>query len=115
MNRTNKKLLLFISFLVITFTVCAQPSIEEIEAYIEQARIDWNVPGMSVAIVKDGKVFSSKGYGILKAGESNKVDKNSLFAIASNTKAFVSFRLATEHSNCIVVLLVILSSAFITI
>lgn len=99
MIKTNKAILLSISFMIITFIVSAQPSVKEIEAYIEQVRIDWNVPGMSVAIVKDGKMFSSKGYGVLKAGESNMVDNNSLFAIASNTKAFVSSAIGILHQE----------------
>ena len=67
-----------------------QVSKQVIEKYIERARIDWNIPGMAVGIVKDGEVLSSKGYGVLKEGESQKVDENSLFAVASNTKAFVA-------------------------
>ncbi|MEM9326287.1 MAG: serine hydrolase, partial [Bacteroidota bacterium] len=62
--------------------------------YIEQARIDWGVPGLAVAIVKDGKVWISQGFGVQKEGSSTRVDENTLFAIASNTKAFISSALA---------------------
>lgn len=68
----------------------AQADLTQIENYIEKARKDWGVPGMSVAIVKDGKVFSSRGYGTLKEGGKERVDEQTLFAIASNTKAFIS-------------------------
>lgn len=81
---------LFILFSTSVSLVFGQSNVEDIEKYIEQARIDWNVPGMSVAIVKDGKIISNRGYGYLKYGGKQKVDENSLFAIASNTKAFVS-------------------------
>ena len=64
--------------------------INDISNYIEKARKDWDVPGLSVAIVKDGKVFLSKGFGELELGSGNQVDENSLFAIASNSKAFIS-------------------------
>ena len=78
----------------------AQPQKVEIEKYIRKAQKDWNVPGMAVAVVKDGEIFLNSGYGVLKEGEKQKVDENTLFAIASNTKAFVSSALgvlADQH------------------
>ena len=46
------------------------------------------VPGMSVAVVKDGQVVHAKGYGVRRVGEPAPVDADTLFGIASNTKAF---------------------------
>lgn len=46
------------------------------------------VPGMAVAIVKDGKVLFAKGYGVRAVGKPEKVDADTLFGIGSNTKAF---------------------------
>lgn len=48
----------------------------------------FHVPGMAVAIIKDGKIIHSKGYGISSIKTNNKVDENTLFGIASNSKAF---------------------------
>ena len=59
-----------------------------------RANRDFNVPGIAVAIVKDNDVVLSKGYGVKKAGSMQKVDANTLFAIASNTKSFTSAALA---------------------
>lgn len=98
MKNCNRFLMLVL-FVVMALVAKSQPGVEEIEEYIEKARLDWNVPGMSVAIVKDGKVFSSRGYGYLKEGENTKVDENSLFAIASNTKAFVSSAIGVLHQE----------------
>ena len=87
---------LYVLFLVYLFIggyfspLLAQPSMPKLDQYIESARQAWNVPGLSVAIVKDGKVVLSKGYGVKEAGKSDKVDGGTLFAIASNTKAFVA-------------------------
>jgi len=67
---------------------------DEIDQYIIKARQDWNIPGMAVAIVKDGETFLSRGYGFVTSGQPERVDENTLFAIASNTKAFVSASLA---------------------
>jgi len=70
------------------------PGIVELDAYIEQARQDWQVPGLAVAIVKDDRVLLSKGYGVRRADALEPVDKDTLFAIASNSKAFTSAALA---------------------
>jgi CubicO group peptidase (beta-lactamase class C family) len=48
------------------------------------------VPGMGIAVVKDGKVVLAKGYGVRKLGELAAVDAQTLFGIASNTKAFTA-------------------------
>ena len=55
----------------------------------------FDVPGMAIAIVKDGKVVMAKGYGVRKMGETAPVDENTLFGIGSNTKAFTTAALAT--------------------
>jgi CubicO group peptidase (beta-lactamase class C family) len=51
---------------------------------------DWDVPSMSIGIVKDGKLVFSKGYGVKEIGKKGAPDKNTLYAIASNSKAFTS-------------------------
>lgn len=55
---------------------------------------EWKVPGLAVAIVKDGKILVCKGYGVSELGTDKKVDKNTLFLIGSNTKAFTGTALA---------------------
>jgi CubicO group peptidase (beta-lactamase class C family) len=67
----------------------------DIDTYIGQVLKTFNVPGLSVAIVKDGKVVLAKGYGVRKLGNATPVDENTLFAIGSNTKAFTSAALAS--------------------
>ncbi|MEM9896269.1 MAG: serine hydrolase [Bacteroidota bacterium] len=81
---------IFLGFL--QFGFCQSP--KKIAKYIEQARKDWDVPGMSVGIVKDGEVFLSQGFGTKRIDNLEKVDGSTAFAIASNTKAFVSSCLA---------------------
>lgn len=65
-------------------------NIKALDAYYQQALEDWQVPGMAIAIVKDGEVVLSSGYGLRTIGQTEKVDDQTLFAIASNTKAFTS-------------------------
>jgi CubicO group peptidase (beta-lactamase class C family) len=54
----------------------------------------FTVPGLSVAIVKDGKILLSKGYGVRRMGDPAPVDANTRFGIASNTKLFTATALA---------------------
>ena len=61
-----------------------------LENYVQKVQTQFAVPGIAVAIVKDGAVILSQGYGIKKMGENNMVDDQTLFAIASNTKAFTA-------------------------
>jgi CubicO group peptidase (beta-lactamase class C family) len=65
-----------------------------LEAYFDQARQEWRIPGMAVAIVKDGEVVLAKGYGVRDINGQESVDEQTLFAIASNTKAFTAASLA---------------------
>jgi CubicO group peptidase (beta-lactamase class C family) len=80
--------------LILPQILSAQADLEKIDQYLSKARADWDIPGISVAIVKDGKTVLSKGYGIKESGHQNLVDENTLFAIASNTKAFLSAALS---------------------
>lgn len=65
-------------------------TVQTLDAYIEQARQQWEVPGLSVAIVKDGKVLLAKGYGRRSLHSTLPVDENTIFSIGSTTKAMVA-------------------------
>lgn len=60
---------------------------KSMEAFPDQA-------GIAIAVVKDGKIIHSKGYGVTSINNGKPVDKNTLFAIASNSKAFTATALA---------------------
>ena len=66
----------------------------EIDAYARKVQADWQVPGFAISIVKDDKIVFAKGYGVRELGKPDKVDENTLFAIASNSKAFTTASLA---------------------
>jgi CubicO group peptidase (beta-lactamase class C family) len=51
---------------------------------------EFNVPGIALAVVKDGEVVHMKGYGVRSIATGEKTDEHTLFAIASNTKAFTA-------------------------
>lgn len=67
----------------------------DLDAFVANARKTFDVPGISVGIVKDGKVVLAKGYGVRKLGDSTPVDEYTMFGIGSNTKAFTAAALAT--------------------
>ena len=46
----------------------ADVELGKLDAYIAQARKDWGVPGLAVAIVKDGKLVHAGGYGVRELG-----------------------------------------------
>jgi CubicO group peptidase (beta-lactamase class C family) len=69
----------------------AQSNLDQV---VERARKEFEVPGIALAVVKDGKVVIAKGYGVRKLGESVPVTPDSLFRIASNSKAFTVATLA---------------------
>ena len=60
------------------------------DARVEAVRAQFDVPGIAVAIVKDGQVVLARGYGVREIGKPEKVDAHTMFAIASNTKAFTA-------------------------
>jgi len=81
--------------LILLFSIAAIALAQEsTDAVVERARKTFDVPGIAVAVVKDGRVVYSKGFGVRKLGEAAPVTENTLFGIASNTKAFTSASLA---------------------
>jgi CubicO group peptidase (beta-lactamase class C family) len=69
-------------------------ALRDFDAYVAQVQQAFDVPGVAVAIVKDGEVVLAQGYGVRELGKPERVDAHTLFAIASNTKAFTSAGLA---------------------
>jgi CubicO group peptidase (beta-lactamase class C family) len=88
------------SLLVVAAWLCAAPALPKpappkpapplagLDAHVARAMAAFGVPGMGVAVVKDGQVVLARGYGARRVGEPGAVDADTLFGIASNTKAF---------------------------
>ncbi len=87
-----KKLILIVVVVIFqTMTGISQPlSSPEIDQLVERTMKTFQVPGMAVAVIKDGKVIHSKGYGVSSLNTRGRVDENTLFGIASNSKAFTA-------------------------
>ncbi len=64
--------------------------VTELDQYVAKAQREWQVPGLAIAVVKDDQILLSKGYGVRRVGTNDAVDQKTLFAIASNSKAFTA-------------------------
>src|SRR4030042_5872639 len=89
--RPALKVIFLLFSLVCVFPASAQVfPLTDIEGYIERGMKDWNVPGLAIGVVRDGQVILEKGYGVREIGKDEPVDKNTVFAIGSTSKAFTS-------------------------
>ena len=66
----------------------------DLERDVNSALKTFDVPGIAIAIVKDGKVIATRGFGVRKLGEPAPVDSKTLFEVASNSKGFTAAALA---------------------
>jgi CubicO group peptidase (beta-lactamase class C family) len=64
-----------------------------IDSLAERAMKSFRVPGMAIAVIKDGQMVRLKGYGLRSLRTGLPVDENTLFGIASNSKAFTAVAL----------------------
>jgi len=85
-------LLLFLFLLPVVLTSQATPDVNlpELDAYFRKMVSDWDIPSASIGIVKDGELVFTGNYGVLEVGKEGTPDANTLYAIASNSKAFTS-------------------------
>jgi CubicO group peptidase (beta-lactamase class C family) len=95
------KRLTFLSVLILVvqlsaFSQTLEEKLKEIDDYASTVITTHKSSGagMAIAIVKDDKVALAKGYGVREIGKSAPVDEHTLFAIASNSKAFTAAALA---------------------
>ena len=91
MKTLNK---LLVIFLFLTTTIYGQTDgkvdLKALDAYYEKMVKDWDLPSASIGIVKDGELIFTGNYGVLETGKQGGPDENTLYAIASNSKAFTS-------------------------
>ncbi len=75
---------------------CAQQplSSEGIDEVVRSAMQQFQVPGAVVGVIKDGEIVHAAGYGVIEIGKPERVDEDTLFRIASTTKAMTAASLA---------------------
>src|SRR5690606_9466607 len=65
-------------------------ALQGLDEYIMQALPQWEVPGLAIAVIRNDSVIHARGYGVRELGRGGEVDENTLFAIASTTKAMTA-------------------------
>jgi len=95
------KVITFISLALVCLKTFAQPTFinDSLDTYVTREMQRWQVPGLAIAIVKDGKVVVQKGYGVKSFDKPELVDEYTLFQIASNSKAFTGTAIAWLNSE----------------
>ncbi len=95
MNRTKLLFLLLTWLNGAEWKVFAQPiTVQQLDNLVQRNRSVFQVPGIAVGIIKDGKLLVSKGYGVRSLQTKQPVTTQTLFGIASNTKAFTAAAIA---------------------
>jgi CubicO group peptidase (beta-lactamase class C family) len=66
----------------------------ELKKFVETSMKLTGVPGVSVGLYQDGRVVLAEGFGVRELGKPDKVDADTRYMIASNTKAMATLMLA---------------------
>lgn len=94
MTNQKKFYIFFTVFLFYGLSAFTQINAEQIDSIVEKSMDTFNVPGVAVAVIKDGETIVKKGYGVRSIKTKEPVNNQTLFGIASHTKAFTSAALA---------------------
>jgi CubicO group peptidase (beta-lactamase class C family) len=89
--------LVFALLLVSTRAAAVDP--KTIINYVEKTRVEWGVPGMALAVVKDGKPVVIQGFGVREMGKPEKMDADTVFSLASVSKHFTATAAAVAVTN----------------
>ena len=84
-----RKIIVILSLFFVTGMLYGQTlTSKDIDNLVENSMKAFDVPGIALGIIKDGKIIHAKGYGVRSLNTKQKTDENTLFGIASNSKAF---------------------------
>jgi CubicO group peptidase (beta-lactamase class C family) len=87
--------LVVVALLLFPRTGTAQaPPLAGLDAWIEQEMAHWRIPGMAVGVVRNDSLVYARGFGVLGLDDPRPVDENTLFGVASTTKAMTAAALA---------------------
>jgi len=66
----------------------------QLKAFVETSMQELGIPGVSIALIDGGKIVYEGGFGVRELGKSERVDENTVFMAASNTKGMTTLLLA---------------------
>ena len=81
-------------FLAFSLAFSAQIKEKELDKLIQNTLTTFDVPGISVGILKDGEMVYTKGFGVRSLTNKKEMNENTLVGVASNSKGFTCFALA---------------------
>lgn len=100
MYKIRHSLSLLVAFLVPVTTVFpGDMPLTNFDGFVTRCLEDFQVPGISIAIVKDDSIRFIGSYGVREIGKNDAVDSQTLFAIGSISKSTVSMSLAMLHEE----------------
>ncbi len=82
-----------IGLLLSSNTFSQQIQLDPLDLQIHQIINDFEIPGLSIGIVRNDSIIFSKGYGNLEVHKERKVDENTIFGIGSISKSFTALTL----------------------
>lgn len=88
------KRLLFSILFVSAFITNAQIDEVQLDKLVTETLSTFDVPGISVGVLKDNKIIYAKGHGVRSLDNQKEMNKNTLVGVASNSKGFTCFALA---------------------
>jgi CubicO group peptidase (beta-lactamase class C family) len=84
-----------IVLLMAAATLAAAQKLDGFDTFAVQELRDWKCDGFAIAVIQDGKVILSKGYGLRDVKKNLPVTERTLFAIGSSTKSFTVTAMGT--------------------
>ena len=92
MNKKHSQKIVIILLLLVVCRISQAQVLDSvaIDGLVARSMKAFDVPGIAVGVIKDGKVIHAKGYGVRSLSTMQKMDENTLFGIASNSKAFTT-------------------------
>ena len=81
---------IIIGLFLFSNTFSQQIQIDSLDLLIHQVIKDYEIPGLSIGIVRNDSIIFSKGYGSLEINKERKVDENTTFGIGSISKSFTA-------------------------
>jgi len=82
-----------IGLLLFSNSFAQEIQLDSLDLQIHQVIKDFEIPGLSIGIVRNDSVIFSKGYGKLEIHKERKVDENTIFGIGSISKSFTALTL----------------------